>query len=149
MSQYLQNSIDFVYQVCFQFPISALTIPRQLPSPQLLENVGMATTKKGTGSVSDPIYELCQSVESVSATLAKDPTIAPGDAWKSLYGHRVGRESGTESASTSGAEGASKNGDALARAAKCGKWGPTRPSDFFLQVSPSYHWNRAGKKDVN
>lgn len=134
ISQYIWSLIDFVYQVCFQFSVSALTIRRQLPTPQPSRNPDMAARHEETRAVSDPIYELCRAGESISTMLAKDPSIEPGDAWKSLYGQHEGKDSGAGSAGGSGEDG--KADEALKRAAECGKWGPTQPSQFFLQVGP-------------
>jgi hypothetical protein len=79
----------------------------------------------------DHVVELCTNGESVSTFLAHDPTIAPGEAWKKLYGHHVSKHS-------SKAVDAAGKGDIaweeLEKAAKCGKWGPTEPSELFLRV---------------
>lgn len=93
----------------------------------------MAAGGENTRVVGDDIYELCRSSESVSATLAKDPAAAPGDAWKSLYGHHEGKGSGARlAAACSGLDG--ERDDVLRRASDSGKWGPTPPSEFFLRV---------------
>jgi hypothetical protein len=83
--------------------------------------------------ISDRVYELCTSTESVSALLAKDPSMAPGDAWKQLYEHHVIKATGAKH--VDGAGQASLPEDGLERAAKCGKWGPTNPSELFLRVT--------------
>lgn len=142
-SQYLWNLVDFAYQVYVQFPVGALTIPRQLPMPQPPKESEAMAVANGTGAprrVSDRIYDLCRSAESVSAALAKDPSIAPGDAWKRIYGHHSSKESGSDSSSDTGEDDTAGDGQGgtLKRAAECGKWGPTQPSEFFLQVCPTY-----------
>ncbi|CAK7273894.1 hypothetical protein SEPCBS119000_005892 [Sporothrix epigloea] len=76
----------------------------------------------------DGIVNLCTSQESVSSLLAADPTLAPGDAWQTLYGkHHLGSDGQEKKDAASGV-------DDLARAAKCGNWGPTKPSDLFLKI---------------
>ncbi len=83
-------------------------------------------------SFSDKIYKLCTSSETVSSLLAAEPTLAPGDAWHKLYGHHVGKLSSSHSADNVG-KGAVTEED-LNRAARCGKWGPTKPGELFLRV---------------
>jgi hypothetical protein len=83
--------------------------------------------------ISDKVYKLCTSPESVSSLLAKDPTLAPGDAWKKLYGgHAAGEK---ESKATARAHRDQITPDDLKRALECGNWGPTQPSELFLRVS--------------
>ncbi|AEO60930.1 hypothetical protein MYCTH_2310682 [Thermothelomyces thermophilus ATCC 42464] len=90
--------------------------------------------------ISEQIVRLCTSSESVSSLLARDATLSPGDAWEKLYGHRATR-SAAKSKQEVG-DGNDKSSweltehDRLKRAAECGKWGPTRPSDLFLAI---YH----------
>ncbi|KFY24031.1 hypothetical protein V493_05478 [Pseudogymnoascus sp. VKM F-4281 (FW-2241)] len=85
--------------------------------------------------VSDGLHKLCTNKESVSTLLAEDPTLAPGDAWKRLYGSYVptvkkaavlGRDS----------EEHSVRAEDLQRIAECGNWGPSQPSELFLKI---YH----------
>lgn len=83
--------------------------------------------------VSDSTYGLCTSSESVSTVLARDPTIAPGDAWRKLYSHHHQREP-TEEKPINGTANAFTPAEILDRAAKCGNWGPTQPSRLFLQL---------------
>lgn len=139
ISQYSTNLSEFVYQTCVEFPVSALTIPRQRQLQPNTQPPGTPDMPNGKDEkipvVSDRIYELCNSTESVSAMLAKDPTMAPGDAWKKLYGHHVGKDSGSHSAGGSGERRTVE--EALEKAARCGKWGPTQPSELFLRVRPS------------
>ena len=69
----------------------------------------------------------------MSGLLAKDPTLAPQDAWKQLYRESpIGEE---ESVSTAKANRDGITPEELQRARDCGKWGPTEPSDLFLRVS--------------
>jgi hypothetical protein len=82
--------------------------------------------------ISEKVYKLCTGKESVSSLLAKDPTLAPGDAWKQLFGgHNAGEK---ESQSTAEAHRDDVTPDDLKRAYECGNWGPTKPSELFLRV---------------
>jgi hypothetical protein len=136
--EYLYRLLDFVYQVFFQFPVSALTIPRQrqLPAPDSSfprKEEEMQHAEDGLKPISDELYKLCTSSESVSSVLAKDPTIKPGDAWKELYGHDFRKT--TKRKSLNGVSKATSDEEILRRTAECGKWGPTQPSELFLRVS--------------
>ncbi|KAK3324080.1 hypothetical protein B0T19DRAFT_221305 [Cercophora scortea] len=84
--------------------------------------------------IDDRILDLCTSDESVSSLLARDLDLAPGDAWKALYGNHVQKSAGSKKVDSSGQ--ADLPQDALERALRCGKWGPTQPSDLFLRI---YH----------
>jgi hypothetical protein len=83
--------------------------------------------------ISDELYALCTSSESVSSILAKDPTVKPGDAWKNLYGHAIGKPGKIKS--LTGVPKSTSDEEILRRTAECGKWGPTQPSELFLRVS--------------
>jgi hypothetical protein len=83
--------------------------------------------------ISDRVYKLCTSPESVSSLLAQDPSLSPGEAWKKLYGGHVSREK--ESKSTAKTHRDTATPEDLKRAAECGKWGSTQPSELFLRVS--------------
>ncbi|KAF3767910.1 hypothetical protein M406DRAFT_252746 [Cryphonectria parasitica EP155] len=74
------------------------------------------------GPISDQMYKLFINPESVSSLLAKDPSMAPGKAWKELYGHHTGNHVDKHD-----------ENDHLERAAECGHWGPTQPSELFLK----------------
>lgn len=82
--------------------------------------------------ISDKVYKLCTSKQSVSSLLAEDPTIAPGDAWKRLYGS--GEAGKKESKSTAREHRDKHTPEDLVRAKACGNWGPTEPSELFLRV---------------
>ncbi|KAM0554066.1 hypothetical protein ACHAPJ_007141 [Fusarium lateritium] len=76
------------------------------------------------------VYDLCQAKETVSSVLAKEPSHTPGDIVKKLYGHHDhalhhGRSTQNDTAS---------NADAIETALRCGHWGPTKPSQLFLQA---------------
>ncbi|KAF9344014.1 hypothetical protein BGX26_004918 [Mortierella sp. AD094] len=79
--------------------------------------------------VSENVLQLCQATETVSSVLAKDPTAAPGEVVKKLYGHHkkvfnYDPEKNRPAASAQAQE----------QALKCGRWGPTQPSSLFLQA---------------
>ncbi|KAJ7063464.1 hypothetical protein C8F01DRAFT_1133150 [Mycena amicta] len=76
------------------------------------------------------VYLQCRGTETVSSLVAKNPAMAPGDAWKKLYGHLP-----TGSAALR-EQHAPLTQDDLDQARKCGKWGDTEPSDLFLAL---YH----------
>ena len=133
----LQSLVDFWFQVCVIFPYSAITVPRQRQLLQAGEREEPRDNDMGpnqfTDTISDRLVDLCTSSESVSTILAQEPTLAPSDAWKKLYKHHAGKLTGPHSIHEAGKREASK--EALERAAKCGKWGPTQPSELFLRVS--------------
>jgi phosphatidylserine/phosphatidylglycerophosphate/cardiolipin synthase-like enzyme len=79
--------------------------------------------------VSENVLQLCQATETISSVLAKDPTAAPGDVVKKLYGHHkkiFNREPEKDRGTTSA--------QLQEQALKCGHWGPTQPSPLFLQA---------------
>ncbi|KAI5866689.1 hypothetical protein GGS23DRAFT_602946 [Durotheca rogersii] len=82
--------------------------------------------------ISDRLYELCRSSESVSSLVANDPSLAPGDAWKRLYGDYDGIR-GRDISNIGRRPISDKE---LRRARECGRWGPQEPSDLFLRI---YH----------
>ncbi|OIW31905.1 hypothetical protein CONLIGDRAFT_572063 [Coniochaeta ligniaria NRRL 30616] len=90
------------------------------------------TTGSDPKPISDELYALCTSSESVSSILAKDPTVKPGDAWKKLYGHEL-HKSRKRNSLNGNAKSASDD-EILRRTAECGKWGPTQPSELFLRL---------------
>ncbi|EOD46967.1 putative phospholipase d active site motif protein [Neofusicoccum parvum UCRNP2] len=81
-------------------------------------------------SISGRVYDLCHAPQSVSALLAEDPALPPADALKRLYSHHaVGV---LESAPPKHRRTATP--EELDRAASCGSFGDTRPSELFLRV---------------
>ena len=80
--------------------------------------------------LSDPVVKLCQETSTVSSEYAKNPSESPTEIAKRLYGHckPAGKHDfpGVARPPLSPAD--------LEQARQCGKWGPTQPSDFFLQV---------------
>lgn len=83
--------------------------------------------------ISDKVYKLCTSQETVSSLLTKDPTMAPGDAWKQLYGGDAAGEK--ESKDEARRIRDTTTPEDLQRALECGNWGPTQPSELFLTVN--------------
>ena len=83
--------------------------------------------------ISEKVHKLCTSLESVSALLAKDPTMAPGEAWKKLYGHHLPGEKASKSTAKANRDNITP--EDLKKAKECGNWGPTEPSETFLRVS--------------
>ncbi|KAI2777086.1 hypothetical protein F4815DRAFT_502595 [Daldinia loculata] len=84
--------------------------------------------------ISEHLYELCLSSESVSSALARDLTLTPGEAWKKLfdcYDHDHGSKGDVRDVGKG-----SLSPEELERARACGKWGTKKPSDFFLRI---YH----------
>ncbi|XXG94350.1 hypothetical protein Hte_000604 [Hypoxylon texense] len=84
--------------------------------------------------ISERLYELCQSSESVSSLLAQDPSLSPGEAWKKLFGHHI-----TDNCSKKDIHQIGKGSldpEELDRAKSCGRWGSAEPGDLFLRI---YH----------
>jgi hypothetical protein len=75
------------------------------------------------------VYELCQSGQSVSAELAKDPTLSPHEAAKKIFGIGADEEINLKKLDC----GEERPSD-LEEARKCGNWGSSNPSDLFLRV---------------
>ncbi|ELR10669.1 hypothetical protein GMDG_04936 [Pseudogymnoascus destructans 20631-21] len=93
------------------------------------------TSPSSPTMVSDGLYKLCTGKKSVSALLAENPTLSPGDAWKQLYGSYV-PSSKSAARSDGDSEERSIGADELQRAAECGNWGPSQPNELFLKI---YH----------
>lgn len=142
-AQNLQAIISFFIQLVVIFPYNALTTPRHGPlRPRKRIGTKPAcvndTNRSSPTMVSDGLHKLCTSKESVSALLAEDPTLAPGDAWKKLYGSYV-PTSNTAAGSDRDGEGRhSISAEELQRVAVCGNWGPSQPSELFLKVRTLY-----------
>ncbi|KAK4442166.1 hypothetical protein QBC34DRAFT_364217 [Podospora aff. communis PSN243] len=88
--------------------------------------------------VSDRIVELCTSSQSVSSLLAEDPSLSPKEAWERLYGDWKRPKSSKGELkiddSTTSLTQSTLSRDELEKVAKCGKWGPTQPSELFLKI---------------
>ncbi|KAM0438589.1 hypothetical protein ACHAPT_001341 [Fusarium lateritium] len=80
--------------------------------------------------ISKRVLHLCQAHETVSSVLAKDPSQAPGDVIKRLYG----QEDARRHADASDTDDPEASANPLELALKCGRWGPTEPSTLFLQA---------------
>lgn len=110
------------------------------PDPGTMAPDKIKTTDKDKAdgpaeTFSDKTFTYCTAKDSVSALLAADPTLAPGDAWHKLYGHHVPKLSSSKSMKHCGKGEVSQEN--LEKAEQCGKWGPTQPSELFLRVCPS------------
>lgn len=123
-----------------ELPYRAVTVPghRKLSKREDEKMSGQLDNDADDGCqfcspISDKFYELFTSSESVSSILARDPSMSPGDAWHKLYGHHAGKLSGPHSIEHAGKHKPSEH--ELRRAAECGHWGPTQPSELFLTVS--------------
>lgn len=137
-----QNLGSAVYQTFVELPYRSVTVPRQKDlSTKERQDEKMAgqlghETDDGcqfASPISDKFYHLFTSNDSVSSLLALDSTMSPGDAWHKLYSHHAGKLSGPHSIDHAGKHVPSLQ--ELKRAADCGHWGPTQPSQLFLTVS--------------
>ncbi|KAI9834684.1 MAG: hypothetical protein M1826_000086 [Phylliscum demangeonii] len=82
--------------------------------------------------ISQTVYDLCHGRETISSELARDATLSPGSIAKRLY--RDGER--PRLVEPSFKPPSSATAEDLQRAAECGNFGPTRPSELFLRV---YH----------
>lgn len=142
--QNLEAIVALFIQLFVIFPYSALTIKRQrelIPKDtQSIEHPAHSEEKgpeRNPGAmISDKVYKLCTGQETVSSLLAKDPTMAPGDAWKQLYGgHAAGEK---ESKNEARRHRDTITPEDLQRALECGNWGSSQPSELFLKVRGLY-----------
>lgn len=78
------------------------------------------------------VYRLCHADMTVSAELARDPTQVPSKVFHDLYERHHAENPGAE------VKDATDEADALRRAAECGNWGASQPSELFLKVSRVY-----------
>ena len=84
--------------------------------------------------ISNKVYELCRSPESVSSELARNPTEAPEKIAKQLYS-----SSGDFSTGKGFETPAEYSAEGLKRTLECGNWGPKQPSELFLKVFLATH----------
>lgn len=145
-AQSLQSIVTFFIQLFVIFPYNALTTPRHgplRPPKRIGAKPARAndTNRSNPTMISDGLHKLCMNKESVSALLAKDPTLAPGDAWKQLYGDYVPTSKGAAGSGRDSGERHSISAEELQRAAECGNWGPSQPSELFLKVR-TFHLSR-------
>ncbi|KAL2128657.1 hypothetical protein VTI74DRAFT_8860 [Chaetomium olivicolor] len=97
----------------------------------------MTKNRQPPERISDHVIQLCAGSDSVSSLLAEDPSLAPGDAWKKLFrGHALKDAKRDAREEDSGSGNAAFPQDELSRAARCGRWGPTKPGELFLTI---YH----------
>ncbi len=87
-----------------------------------------------TKHISDQVVQLCTSGQSVSSLLAKDPTLAPGDAWERLHGKHALKAAARRARSAKGKRKVEGDESEVERAARCGNWGSCQPSELFLRV---------------
>lgn len=133
--QNIQIIIHLLFQTFIVFPYSALTIPRQRNLLKDKDSRNSTSAKREPAAmISDKVYKLCTSKESISSLLAADPTLSPGDAWKKLYGGHAAGPKDSKRTSTERRDQATPAD--LQRAFECGNWGPTKPSELFLRVRP-------------
>lgn len=83
--------------------------------------------------VSDTLLQLCTVEESVTSSLAADPSLSPGEVWTKLYGHMHTSRIDADNYRI-GDNHDEKTSLALERAEKCGKWGDEKPSELFLKI---------------
>ncbi|KAI0380116.1 IQ calmodulin-binding motif protein [Hypomontagnella monticulosa] len=81
--------------------------------------------------ISDGLCELCQSSKSVSAAIAEDGSLAPGEAWKKLFPATRNSQGDIRDIGKVPIEPKE-----IEKARSCGRWGSQEPSDLFLRV---YH----------
>ncbi|CAM6118643.1 unnamed protein product [Calypogeia fissa] len=79
--------------------------------------------------VSEHVLKLCRATETVSSVLAKNPTEAPGDVVKRLYGHLK-----KDLHYNPDEHRPAPSDQELEMALKCGRWGASQPSPLFLQA---------------
>lgn len=91
-----------------------------------ITNTNLKSTAK---MVSEHVFKLCQETETVSSVLADNPTDAPGDIVKRLYGHHT-----KDLHRNPDGNRPAPSPETLEAAFKCGRWGPTNPSPLFLQA---------------
>lgn len=80
--------------------------------------------------ISDKVYDLCRNGQSVSSSIAADPSLTPGEAAKHLF-HP---DTFSISEGNPPVQRVPASEEDLQRAYDCGKWGPTRPSELFLRI---------------
>lgn len=83
--------------------------------------------------ISQKIFDLCHSSNTISSKIAENPHLAPSHAAHTLY-----RRHGGTAHHTGSANGAAKDGYDLERAYNCGQWGSTTPSNLFLKARCSF-----------
>jgi hypothetical protein len=82
--------------------------------------------------ISDKVLSVCTISQSVSSLLADNPRMSPSEAWRSLYDHAALTRN--EKVNSEGKHGEVVGSYDLERARRCGRWGPTNPSNLFLRV---------------
>ncbi|KAI1502402.1 hypothetical protein F5X99DRAFT_408132 [Biscogniauxia marginata] len=131
----IYNLYASLYQLFVTLPVNALTIPRQqkLLTQMPAANEHEQEVVESPYKIGNRLYEWCLSSESVSSYLAADPSLAPGEAWKKLFGH-VNNLSHGGNIRDIGKDVLTN--EELRKTRFCGKWGANEPSDLFLRM---YH----------
>ncbi|KAM0810542.1 hypothetical protein AB5N19_10891 [Seiridium cardinale] len=128
-----------LYQTFVEFPYSAYSVPRVPDQTTTSADPEMPHARANPAgytayTLDDPLAKFCQSDDSVSALLAQDPALTPGQAWKKLSSHY--KKHSRESQDIRDIGKGDVTDEQLELAYKCGKWGNTRPSKLFLRL---YH----------
>lgn len=139
LAENLQAIISFFIQLFVIFPYNALTTPRHglLRPPKRIaaKPTRMNDTNRSKPTmVPDSLNKLCTSRESVTALLAEDSSLTPGDAWKKLYGSYAPTSTTAVGSRRDSEEVHSFSAEDLQRIAECGNWGSSHPSELFLKV---------------
>lgn len=79
--------------------------------------------------ITPTVVKLCQSEETVSSEIAKNPSLSPGEVATKIYDKRetTGRPSRYADDELTPA-----SAEDLKQASSCGRWGPTQPGELFL-----------------
>lgn len=80
--------------------------------------------------ISDQVYSLCTSKESVTSYMAQNPSASPGEAAKELYY----QDEMLISEGQAPDHRAPASQEELQRAHECGNWGKHPPSELFLRI---------------
>ena len=80
------------------------------------------------------VVKLCQSEETVSSEIAKNPALSPGEVSTKIWGER--EKTGKPSSRIVDEHPKPLPTEALQQAYSCGRWGPTQPGELFLHA---YH----------
>jgi hypothetical protein len=83
--------------------------------------------------ITPTVVKLCQSEETVSSEIAKNPSLSPGEVATKINGKR--ETTGRPSRHADG-ELTPASAEDLKQASSCGRWGPTQPGELFLSA---YH----------
>ncbi len=133
LTEALQDIITFFFQLFVVFPYSALTIDRQLP----LQRNGDESKEEGKKAMlSKQLVERSREPVSISSLLAEYPSLSPEEAYKKVFDN-VLKDTTTNNfrRRISNICDYTATFEELARTARCGKWGDSKPSELFLKIS--------------